>query len=53
MKEKPIMAQRIRELRKAQGLTQAQLAERAHLKETAIVVMKMDFVSQTPKLWPL
>lgn len=36
MKEKPIMAQRIRELRKAQGLTQAQLAERAHLKETAI-----------------
>lgn len=36
MKEKPIMAQRIRELRKAQGLTQAQLAEETGLKETAV-----------------
>ena len=36
MKEKPIMAQRIRDLRKAQGLTQAQLAEKIGLKEGAI-----------------
>lgn len=36
MKEKPIMAQRIRELRKAKGLTQAQLGEKVNLKETAI-----------------
>lgn len=36
MKEKPIMAQRIRELRKAKGLTQAQLAAETDLKETAI-----------------
>ena len=36
MKEKPIMAQRIRELRKSQGLTQAQLATETGLKETAI-----------------
>lgn len=36
MKDKPIMAQRIRELRKARGLTQAQLAEETDLKETAI-----------------
>lgn len=36
MKEKPIMAQRIRDLRKERGLTQAQLAEKIHLKETAI-----------------
>lgn len=36
MKEKPIMAQRIRELRKSRGLTQAQLAAETNLKETAI-----------------
>lgn len=36
MKEKPIMARRIRELRKAKGLTQAQLAAETDLKETAI-----------------
>ncbi len=36
MKEKPVMAQRIRELRKAQGLTQAQLAAETGLKETAV-----------------
>lgn len=36
MKEKPIMAQRIKELRKSQNLTQAQLAQRIGLKETAI-----------------
>lgn len=36
MREKPIMAQRIRELRKAKGLTQAQLGEKVNLKETAI-----------------
>lgn len=36
MREKPIMAQRIRELRKAKGLTQAQLAEETRLKEAAI-----------------
>lgn len=36
MKKKPVMAQRIRELRKAQGLTQAQLAAETGLKETAV-----------------
>ena len=36
MKEKPIMAQRIRELRKSKGLTQAQLADLTNLKEAAI-----------------
>ncbi|MDO5603171.1 MAG: helix-turn-helix transcriptional regulator, partial [Oscillospiraceae bacterium] len=36
MKEKPVMAQRIKELRKAKGLTQAQLANETNLKETAI-----------------
>ncbi len=36
MKEKPIMAQRIRELRKGKGLTQAQLADLTNLKEAAI-----------------
>lgn len=36
MKEKTIMAQRIRELRKAKGLTQAQLGAEVNLKETAI-----------------
>ncbi len=36
MKEKSVMAQRIRELRKAQGLTQAQLAAETGLKETAV-----------------
>ena len=36
MKQKPIMAQRIQELRKAQGITQAQLAAETGLKETAV-----------------
>lgn len=36
MKEKTIMAQRIRELRKSENLTQAQLAQLTGLKETAI-----------------
>ena len=36
MKEKSVMAQRIRELRKSENLTQAQLAQLTGLKETAI-----------------
>lgn len=36
MKEKPIMAQRIQELRKARNLTQAQLAAEVGLRDTAI-----------------
>ena len=36
LKEKPIMAQRIRDLRRERGLTQAQLADKTGLKETAI-----------------
>ena len=36
MKEKTVMAQRIRELRKSKNLTQARLAQLTGLKETAI-----------------
>ena len=50
MKEKTVMAQRIRELRKSKNLTQARLAQLTGLKETAIRSYEEN---QIPKQWQL